>query len=352
MDESSIRLTQFSHGSGCGCKIAPEVLQRILEGSGSSRKFPLLLVGNEHADDAAVWKWSEEEYLISTTDFFTPIVDDPFLFGQIAAANALSDVFSMGGTPVMALAILGWPVDKLSASLASKVLEGGRSVCEKAGIPLAGGHSIDSPEPFFGLAVNGKVNQKQLITNAGAQPGDLLFLSKPLGTGIYSTALKRGAISEKEMQDALDQMLQLNSFGAVASTLPGLHAMTDITGFGLAGHALELCRASGNAIELYDSLLPLLPRAKELASRYFIPDNTYRNFNSYGKEISDLQADQLMILCDPQTNGGLLLSIDPVQEEAIKKLASQENIQLHQIGKVIAQTDDTQLRLFLKPDRT
>lgn len=345
MEEISVRLTQFSHGSGCGCKIAPEVLQRILKGSGQGSMFSQLVVGNEHSDDAAVWKWSEHEYLISTTDFFTPIVDDAFTFGQIAAANALSDVYSMGGTPVMALAILGWPVDKLPAEMAAKVLEGGRNICEKAGIPLAGGHSIDSPEPFFGLAVNGKVSPERLKTNAGARVGDALFLSKPIGTGVYSTALKRGVISSEEMREAHDQMLQLNDFGAKASALAGLHAMTDITGFGLAGHALEMCKASDVGMLFNDASIPLLSRVRELTSKYLIPDNTYRNFNSYGSLLAEMTAEQLMVYCDPQTNGGLLLSVDAEQQDLLFELADREEISLYKIGKVVPREVQSEIRI-------
>ncbi len=310
-NKEPIKLTQYSHGSGCGCKIAPDVLQNILSNSGNDGIFEPLIVGNQHADDAAVWEWNEHELLISTTDFFTPIVDDPYTFGRIAAANALSDVYAMGGTPLMALAILGWPVDKLPAELASEVLKGGRSICAEAGIPLAGGHSIDSPEPFFGLAVNGKVEKTCLKTNSGARDGDVLFLSKPLGTGIWSTALKRGAIDQDQMHGLFEQLTAVNKVGAQLAEKEEVHAMTDITGFGLGGHLLEMCKASGLKATLNWDRMPIIQGTHELASQYLIPDNTYRNFNSYGHHISEMNAEQMMILCDPQTNGGLLIAVDP-----------------------------------------
>ena len=318
MEKKAYRLTQYSHGSGCGCKIAPEALQRILANSGKDSHFEQLLIGNQLADDAAVWEWNEHELLISTTDFFTPIVDDPYTFGRIAAANALSDVYAMGGLPLMALAVLGWPVEKLPVELASEVLRGGRSICAEAGIPLAGGHSIDSPEPFFGLAVNGKIEKSHLKTNSGAKDGDVLFLSKPLGTGIWSTALKRGAVSAEEMEKVFLQMTSLNNLGALLGAREEVHAMTDITGFGLGGHLLEMCSASGLKAQIDWERIPVIEGTHELAGQYLIPDNTYRNFNSYGAQISEMSAEQMLILCDPQTNGGLLIAVDAEKAELFR----------------------------------
>lgn len=340
MEQKAIKLTQYSHGSGCGCKIAPEVLQQILSRSGSDAHFPNLIVGNGEADDAAVWALNEQEYLISTTDFFTPIVDDAFTFGTIAAANALSDVYAMGGQPLMALAILGWPVDKLPAELASEVLRGGKAKCAEAGIPLAGGHSIDSPEPFFGLAVNGLVKKEQLKTNGGAKAGDILLLSKPLGTGIWSTAMKRGAVEEDQMQAVFKQMSQLNQYGAVLGKWPEVHAMTDITGFGLGGHLVEMCRASGLQAQLQWSQVPIINGTSELAAQYFIPDNTYRNFNGYGKEIAEMSADQMMLLCDPQTNGGLLVAMEERKHEAVMNEAAAAGTPLFRIGELLRRASE------------
>lgn len=311
-----VRLTQFSHGSGCGCKIAPAVLEDILGRIGAQENFPGLLVGNRHRDDAAVFDLGDGTAVISTTDFFTPIVDNPRDFGRIAAANALSDVYAMGGKPMMAIAMLGWPVDKLPAEVAAEVVDGGREVCNEAGIPLAGGHSVDSPEPLFGLAVTGRVPLDNLKTNAGAKPGDLLYLTKPLGVGIVSTAVKRGVASPAHSDEVTALMARLNREGELFGSLPYVHAMTDVTGFGLLGHLLEMCEAAGLSAEIDYAKVPRLPDdiLGPYLAQYTIPDNTYRNYNAFAARVSELSSEQLHLLCDPQTNGGLLVAVDPAFE--------------------------------------
>ncbi|MDX5447778.1 MAG: selenide, water dikinase SelD [Bacteroidota bacterium] len=333
--EEPIRLTQFSHGSGCGCKIAPEVLEKVLQGVHTQLRPDNLLVGNDARDDAAVMDLGNGFALISTTDFFTPIVDDPKTFGRIAAANALSDIYAMGGTPKLALAILGWPVDKLPAEMAAQVVDGGRSICEEFEVPLAGGHSIDSPEPFFGLAVTGMVQKEHLKRNDTAQLGNILYLTKPLGTGIMSTALKRGKIRERSMGRVFEQMEHVNSIGSAIGNLKSVHAMTDVTGFGLLGHLLEMAEGSGLSAEIFNEDVPLMHGVLDLAHAYCIPDNTYRNFKSYEDRVSKLETDALHLLCDPQTNGGLLIAVDPNGREELEKLLQENGEPCLRIGKMI-----------------
>lgn len=306
-----IKLTQYSHGAGCGCKIAPAVLEEILKDSKTVTRFPHLLVGNESGDDAAVYELNDGSCLISTTDFFMPIVDDPFTFGKIAACNALSDVYAMGGTPILALAVLGFPVEKIPVEVAQQILRGGKSVCEEAGIPLAGGHSIDSPEPIFGLAVNGFVSKKNLRRNNTAQEGDLIFLTKPIGTGILTTALKRKSITEDELAPALRVMCTLNKAGEALAQLEYVHAMTDVTGFGLLGHLLEMCEGSALHAEISYDTIPLIDGAAELAKKFVAPDNTFRNWKSYEPRVNGIHGESLITLCDPQTNGGLMVAVAP-----------------------------------------
>lgn len=310
-----IRLTQYAHGAGCGCKIAPALLQEIIRTDRQQPTYPSLLVGNSSNDDAAVYDLGNGTALIATTDFFMPIVDDPFDFGRIAAANAISDVYAMGGKPVMALAVLGWPVDKLPASVAARVLEGGRAICLEAGIPLAGGHSIDTIEPMFGLSVNGICDIAHLKKNNTACEGDLLFLTKPLGVGILATALKRGLLLPEHTEILVRQLVQLNGIGEHLGKLPSVTAMTDVTGFGLGGHLVELAEGSGLTAELNYSHLKLVTGAKEYLTQKAIPDGTYRNWNSYGTKIDFETGVDVMeafsILPDPQTNGGLLFSVRP-----------------------------------------
>ena len=320
----SIRLTQFSHGGGCGCKIAPAVLQQILADtpfySHLGEAYPDLLVGIEHGDDAAVYRLNDEQAIVATTDFFMPIVDDPFEFGRIAATNALSDVYAMGGRPLFALAIVGMPIGKLPNEVIRQILAGGESVCKAAGIPIAGGHSIDAPEPIYGLVGIGVVNPRKVKQNSGGQAGDHLILGKPLGVGIYSAALKKGLLGPDQYTAMIAATTQLNTAGADLADITGVHAMTDITGFGLLGHLLELTRASQVSAQVDLGRLPLLPGVGELAQAGHITGASERNWASYGSEvqIADGIADwQRALLTDPQTSGGLLVSCTTESRNAV-----------------------------------
>lgn len=308
-----VKLTQFAHGSGCGCKISPQVLEKMLAGSRSS-SLNSLWVGNKENDDAAVLRWDDENGLVATVDFFTPIVDDPFVFGQASAANALSDVYAMGGKPIMALAILGWPLDKIPAEVAASVMQGARSICQNASIPLAGGHTIDSAEPFFGLAVNGIVKKNELKKNHTAKSGDLLFLTKPLGVGILAAGAKRGFLPEADLQILHQQLAIVNKVGEALGKLDHVHSMTDVTGFGLMGHLCEMAEGSTLTAEISFETLPVLNQARTLMKQNCIPDATYRNWNAYSPKVYFDPAvnpvDSFQILPDPQTNGGLLVSVD------------------------------------------
>ncbi len=305
-----IKLTQYSHGSGCGCKVAPDVLKSILENISASKSFSNLLVGHNHADDAAVIKLNEELCLISTTDFFMPVVDNAFDFGAIAAANSLSDVYAMGGKPLMAIAILGWPVETLPTEVATQVMNGAIHICNQASIPLAGGHTIDNKEPFFGLAVNGLVKQHNLKQNHTLLNGNVLFLTKPLGTGIINTALKRGKASEQSIIEATESMKQLNSFGSTVSQYEFVRAMTDITGFGLIGHLLEMIKPHNLSAEIYYQNINFFSGARELATQFIYADNTMRNWKSFSDEVAGINSESLITLCDPQTSGGLIIAVD------------------------------------------
>jgi selenide,water dikinase len=343
---SENRLSQFSKGGGCGCKIAPSVLQQILQTDHKS-SFDGLLVGNENSDDAAVYRLNDETSIISTTDFFLPIVDDPFDFGRIAAANAISDVYAMGGQPMMAIAILGWPVDKLPVEEAQKVLEGGRSICAEAGIPLAGGHTIDSSEPIFGLAVTGTIATHNVKKNTGAKEEDLLFLTKPLGTGVLATALKRGSLNEAHYPSLIRQMTTLNKVGSGLGTLPGVHAITDVTGFGILGHLIEITEGSGLSAELYYSSLQKMEGLDEYLKLRTIPDATFRNWNSYSTKVQFEKGVNVMeafnLLPDPQTNGGLLVAVSEDSVEAMKEIFSKNNLRefMNPIGRLVAKSDKT-----------
>jgi selenide,water dikinase len=319
-----IRLTQFSHGGGCGCKIAPSVLRDILAdtpfASNLAAAYPDLLVGIEHGDDAAVYRLNDEQAIVATTDFFMPIVDDPFEFGRIAATNALSDVYAMGGRPLFALAIVGMPIGKLPNEVIRRILAGGESVCKAAGIPIAGGHSIDAPEPIYGLVGIGVVDPRKIKQNGGGQPGDCLILGKPLGVGIYSAALKKGLLSPDQYAAMIAATTQLNTAGADLADIAGVHAMTDITGFGLLGHLLEITRASKLSALVELGRLPLLPGVGELAQQGNITGASERNWMSYGNEvqIADGIADwRRALLTDPQTSGGLLVSCAPESRDAV-----------------------------------
>lgn len=313
--EKEYKLTQFSHGAGCGCKIAPEVLSKILHNNESGFDNPKLLVGNNTRDDAAVFDIGNGDAMISTTDFFMPVVDDAYDFGRIAATNAISDVYAMGGNPIMAVAILGWPVDKLPAELAQQVIEGGRSICKEAGIPLAGGHSVESVEPFFGLAVNGLVKKENIKQNNTAQPGDLLFITKPIGLGIITTAAKRNEVKPQDLAAAIEWMTTLNKIGTELGKLKGITALTDITGFGLMGHLIEVAEGSNCSAEVYFDKLPIIGGIDYYLDKFIFPDMTTKNFSAFSSKVNELSAKQLFITCDPQTSGGLLVAVNPNYKE-------------------------------------
>ena len=334
-EHDKIRLTQFSQGAGCGCKILPKVLSTILHSEMVFNVDPSLLVGNDHRDDAAVYDLGNGSAIISTTDFFTPIVDDPFTFGQIAATNAISDVYAMGGKPLLAIAILGWPVNILSAEIAQKVLEGGRSVCAEAGINLAGGHSIESPEPIFGLAVTGIVEIDKLKKNDGATTGCELILAKPIGVGILTTAQKHGILSEEDADIAIKIMSELNKIGTILADIPGVRAMTDVTGFGLLGHLVEMCEGANLSAEIEYSKVPKLPMLDKYLVNKTIPGGTNRNWDGYGHKISLPDPNLKNILCDPQTSGGLLLAVSPESENEIQDILKQNGIETEVFGKFI-----------------
>ncbi|HEY3429035.1 MAG TPA: selenide, water dikinase SelD [Cyclobacteriaceae bacterium] len=334
-----IKLTQYSHGAGCGCKISPAVLDSILHSDFPKTNFQNLLVGNESKDDAAVFDLGDGNCLISTTDFFMPIVDDAFTYGAIASVNAISDVYAMGGKPLMALAILGWPIGKLPPELAQKVLDGSRSICEKAGIPLAGGHSIDSPEPIFGLSVNGMVEKENLKRNNTATVGCSLYLTKPIGVGIVTTAQKRGLAAEDDVQEAVKVMTELNILGAAFGKLDYVMAMTDITGFGLLGHLIEVCEGSNLSAEIEYSKVPLLKCVSEYVSKFIYPDNTMRNWQSYEKKVTGIGAESLLTLCDPQTSGGLLVCVESGWEPEFERFAQATGLTLKPFGKLIPKSE-------------
>lgn len=335
MNTTPIRMTQYSHGSGCGCKIAPKLLDEILHCELPQPLFPQLLVGNQSRDDAAVYDLGNGSSVISTTDFFMPIVDDPFEFGQIAATNAISDVYAMGGRPLMAIAIFGWPIDKLGPEVAQQVIKGGRKACTLARIPLAGGHSIDAPEPIFGLAVTGLVENSRLKRNDTATEGCRLYLSKPLGIGILTTALKQGKLRPQHARLAPDAMCQLNSFGIQAAALQGVRAMTDVTGFGLLGHLLEMCEGSGLAARLDYAAIPRFEAVEDYLALGCSPGGAERNFASYGHKAGPMSQTQRQLLCDPQTSGGLLMAIEPWQEAELIALAKAQGIELKPIGELV-----------------
>lgn len=334
MENKPIRLTEWSEGSGCGCKIAPAILDQILSSSHSfSQTDPKLLVGNSGKDDAAVYQVSDDLALINTVDFFTPIVDDPFDFGRIAAANAISDVYAMGGKPIFANAILSWPVEKLAPELAAKVMEGAKSICKTAGIELAGGHSIAAKDPIFGLSVNGTINPRKIKTNQGAQSGDLLYLTKPLGIGVLATALKREKIQEEDYQHLVDTACRLNSIGEIIGNHEEVHAMTDVTGFGLLGHLIEMCEAADLTAEIEIHQLPMIKGVQEYIKQFIFPDNTYRNWNAYSSKTTGVVGMDLVQLCDPQTSGGLLLAVDPENQTWFEDAMKQQYQVVWKIGK-------------------
>lgn len=332
-----IKLTQYSHGAGCGCKISPKILDEILQSVGKQQVFPGLIVGNETKDDAAVYDLGNGKGLVSTTDFFMPIVDDPVKFGKIASVNAISDVYAMGGKPLMAIAILGWPIDKVDPRYAGLVLDGARQACAEANIPLAGGHSIDCPEPVFGLAVSGLVDLPQLKTNAGASEGCALYLTKKLGVGILTTAQKKNILLDEHADIAPNSMMQLNKVGALFGALDYIEAMTDVTGFGLMGHLTEMCEGSDVSAEVEFSKVPVIDRAilDHYLAQKSVPGGTNRNFASYGHKLSGLDDTSKAILCDPQTSGGLLVAVSAGREADFEAFAAAQGLHLESFGRLV-----------------
>jgi len=335
--DDPVRLTQYCRSAGCGCKIAPSILEEILSFAGTVAHSDRLLVGNDSRDDAAVFDLGNGQAIVSTTDFFMPIVDDPFDFGQIASVNAISDVYAMGGKPLMAIAVLGWPLDKLPPEVAGRVLEGGRAACACAGIPLAGGHSIDSPEPIFGLAVTGQVAVENLKRNDRAVPGCELFLTKPLGVGLVATAQKRGLADQADFERAVKQMIKLNSLGALLGSQSGVKAMTDVSGFGLLGHLTEMCEGSGVSATLDSARVPRLENIDRYIDEGCTSGGTDRNFDSYGSKMGPLTKPQKALLCDPQTSGGLLVAVAPDGLTAFEEVSAELNLQ--SFGQITEATD-------------
>lgn len=334
-----VKLTQFSHGAGCGCKISPAVLDKILHSEFKKAVFSSLLVGNESRDDAAVFELADGNCVVSTTDFFMPIVDDAFTFGSIASVNAISDVYAMGGDPLMAIAILGWPVNKIAPDVARQVLEGSRDVCARAGIPLAGGHSIDCPEPVFGLAVTGQVRKENLKRNDSAKAGSLLYLTKPLGIGIITTAQKKGIVQEAHLKRATESMLTLNTLGAVFGKLPYVTALTDVTGFGLLGHLSEVCEGSGLSAEIEFDKVPRFDFLEDYIQQKSMPGGTTRNWESYGSRITGVTEYQKTILADPQTSGGLLVAVEEPASTQFEKLLEENGTPAKPLGRLVEKTD-------------
>ncbi|MBF1994147.1 selenide, water dikinase SelD [Serratia symbiotica] len=336
MTSPAIRLTEYSHGAGCGCKISPKVLDTILHSTHEKLIDPRLLVGNETRDDAAVYDIGNDVGIISTTDFFMPIVDDPFDFGRIAATNAISDIYAMGGNPIMAIAILGWPIATLPPEVAQRVVDGGRFACQQAGIVLAGGHSIDAPEPIFGLAVTGVVNTARVKKNSTAQAGSTLFLTKPLGIGVLTTAEKKRQLRPEHQGLATEVMCRLNTPGVDFAQVVGITAMTDITGFGLLGHLSEVCQSSGLQATLWFEQVPRLPGVEVYIAEGCVPGGSGRNFDSYGHLVSEMSDLQRKLLCDPQTSGGLLLAVMPEVVQQVQSIAERHGIQIDAIGELHA----------------
>ena len=334
-----IKLTQFSKASGCGCKIAPAVQEEILSGCKQDLTFTNLLVGNETKDDAAVYELEDGNCIISTTDFFTPIVDNAFDFGKISATNAISDIYAMGGKPLMAVAILGWPVDKIPTAIAQQVIKGAQAICSLAGIPLAGGHSVDTQEPLFGLAVTGIVKKENLKRNNTVKENDVLYLTKPLGIGVLSTALKRGMLNETDYKTLLDHTTNLNSVGEKLGTLPYVNAVTDVTGFGFAGHLLEMLSNSGLSAVIQKHAVPLIESAKTFAQQFVFPDNTTRNYNDQAKHIEGMTDLDFIFYCDPQTSGGLLFSVSAEQEANMDLFLKKQNQFVAKVGKIVAKRE-------------
>ena len=330
----SIKLTSYSHGAGCGCKLSPAVLSEILSGT-QQASFQNLLVGNNERDDAAVFDLDGRTAIISTTDFFMPIVDDPADFGGIAAVNAISDIYAMGGTPMMAIAILGWPIDKISTDVAREVLDGAKRVCSEAGIPLAGGHSIDAPEPIFGLAVTGSAPVEVIKRNGDGRVGDLLYLTKPVGVGLITTAQKKGIARPEDLELAKKSMLTLNKLGPVLAQRPEVHAMTDVTGFGLAGHLIEMAESSGLSAEVDHSKIPTLPCTEHYLRLGTSPGGTSRNWQSYGEKVQCANDFDYRVIADPQTSGGLLISVASEAQQTFEAFMHDRGMHLRPFGTLL-----------------
>ncbi len=345
MSDSPVRLTEYSHGAGCGCKISPKVLDQILVSQLELPQFPQLLVGNSSKDDAAAYDLGNGQVVLSTTDFFMPIVDDPFDFGRIAATNAISDIYAMGGQPLMAIAILGWPINSLPPEVARQVVDGGRRACADAGIPLAGGHSIDAPEPIFGLAVTGLTSRANLKQNDQARAGDKLYLTKPLGIGILTTAQKQKKLQPEHCHLARDIMCKLNTIGAQAAKLEGVTAITDVTGFGLMGHLLEVCEGSGLQAVIDASAVPKIPEAIHYLAQACVPGGTGRNLDSYGHKLGSMPEPTQQLLCDPQTSGGLLIAVRPEQATELEALLSEQGLYNVPIGELQAAQGNTRVHV-------
>ncbi|MCL6462615.1 MAG: selenide, water dikinase SelD [Flavobacterium micromati] len=336
---NDIKLTSYSHGAGCGCKLSPKVLNTILKSNAPKIEDKQLLVGNDTRDDAAVYDIGNGIGIISTTDFFLPIVDDPFTFGQIAATNALSDVYAMGGKPVMAIAILGWPIDKLAPEVAAQVMEGGRKACFDAGIILAGGHSIDNPEPIFGLAVTGTVAIDNIKRNDKAKAGSILYLTKPLGVGILSTAQKKGVLENDHKDIASNSMVILNDVGLELSKMEEITALTDVTGFGLMGHLLEVCEGSNVSAIINYNRVPVFEEVHSYIDKKCVPGGTLRNWESYGHKLDIEDEKQRYILCDPQTSGGLLIAVSKEATQKVEALLRIKGLYAEPIGELIEKAE-------------
>jgi selenide,water dikinase len=345
MEIKDIKLTQYSHGAGCGCKISPAILDKILHSPIAATPDARLLVGNDKRDDAAVFDLGNGTALISTTDFFMPIVDDAFDFGRIASANAISDVYAMGGKPVLAIAILGWPIEKLPPEVAQQVLEGARSICKEAGITLAGGHSIDCPEPVFGLAVNGILNIKNLKQNSTAEAGCRLYLTKALGVGILSTAQKRGILRPEDAAIALKSMVTLNKLGELFGQMEGVKAMTDVTGFGLLGHLAEMSEGSGLSAVIEFDKVPVIPGLSGYLAQGCFPGGTQRNWASYGAKVGPITDEQKYILADPQTSGGLLVAVSEDATATFEAFLKEQGMPVQSLGNLVTYTGGNRIEV-------
>ncbi|MCM2973438.1 selenide, water dikinase SelD [Larsenimonas suaedae] len=332
---TSIRLTQYSQGAGSGCKVAPDVLDSILANAGPGAINSQLIVGNQGHEDAAVFDLGTGQGLVSTTDFFMPIVDDPFDFGRIAATNAMSDVYAMGGKPFMALGILCWPLSKLPAKIAGDVVSGAQTVCRELGVALSGGHSIDTAEPIFGLSVNGMVPLENLKRNMGAKPGDKLYLTKPIGTGLLTEAERKGGLDPGHRGLATETMLKPNRIGEALGRIKGVNAMTDVSGFGLAGHLEEMCRGSGVQARIEFNKVPRIKVAEGYRRQGIVPEATARNRNALGKALNQMDDAHWQWLCDPQTSGGLLVAVDPAWDDDVERLGREYGMTLEPFGECL-----------------